>query len=232
MKSAVLVLVAGCYAPTVAENVPCGPRGECPSNQDCYAGTCRSTPPNIDAPLADVVPDARPDAAFTCAGVDSVLNSPCVETFSGQGLYFDLEAKVTVGITGFSTMSQNPGARTMAIYYRPGSHAGFENNPAGWTLAGMTNSYTPASGVACPIEPTLVPTSFCIEIPQGQRVGFYLTMASGTGSIESFNRPTGEAIAETAQLKLYAGRLQQGVGTFTGTIVESKGFQGVVHTSL
>ena len=230
MKWLWLLGIFGCYAPTIAENVPCGPLGECPTDQRCYAGTCRSSAPDVDAPTIDAALDASPDARFSCGGADSILSSPCVETFSGQGLYFDLEAKQTIGITGFSTMSQNGGTKAMVIYHRPGTHVGFENNAAGWTLAGMA-TFSPPDNASCPIEPRLIPTSFCIEVPQGQRVAFYIAITNGAGSIESYNKPLGDLVVENAQIKLYAGRLQGGAGMFTGAIVDGKAFQGVVHTS-
>jgi hypothetical protein len=226
-----LLALAACYAPTIAEEVPCGTDERCPAGQQCYAGICRSSPPaQLDAAI-DAPPDTPPDAAFTCGGADSVLSSPCAETFSGQGVYFDLVAKQTIGITGFSTMTQNAGTRDMAIYYRNGTHVGFEGNAAGWTLLGTTSGFTPTAGMACPLTPTLVPITFCLEIAQGERVAFYVTTAAGTGSLETFNRAVGQVVVENADLVLYAGRLQQGAGTFAGTIVDGKGFQGVVHTS-
>ena len=232
MKWLGAVLAAGCYAPSVAEDVPCSADGSCPDGQRCYAGVCRSSaPPSVDATVSDAAPDASPDAAFTCSGADSVLSSPCVETFSGHGVYFDLVAKQTIGITGFSTMTQNPGTRDIAVYYREGTHIGFEGNAAGWVLLGATASFTPESDIACPIEPTLVPITFCLPIAAGDRVGFYLATTAGTGTIETFTRTVGQIVVENAELTLYAGRLQQGVGTFAGTIVDAKAFQGVVHTS-
>lgn len=68
------VLASGCYDPTVAANVPCGPLGECPSPQVCDPSTLRcvlTLPPDrdaaIDAPVDAIPTDAPPPAPFVDA---------------------------------------------------------------------------------------------------------------------------------------------------------------------
>jgi len=164
-----------------------------------------------------------------CTSGSAQLMSPCAGTFSAQGAYFDLEATTTVSITGFETLSQNCGTRDVSIYYRPGTHVGFETSSAGWTLLGSATSFTPACAISCPITPTLVPIPFCVAIPAGQRAAFYIVMTSGTGTFESVDDPLGTAVVQDSALVLHAGRLSQGVGAFTGTIVDGKAWQGVIH---
>jgi len=168
---------------------------------------------------------------FTCGGVDSVLNSPCSNQVSEQAFYFDVVAKKTIGVTGFSIMAQAAGTRSMAIYYRPGTHVGFENNAAGWMLLGSTNNFSPASMDQCPIPVTLVPISFCVGIPAGQRAAFYVVMTSGAGTIEGLDQALGQVVVSNTDLELLSGRQQSGTGAFTGVLHDNRGFQGVIHTS-
>lgn len=74
IASVLAVLANGCYDPTVAANVPCGPLGECPSPQACDPSTLRCVvmvPPNrdaaIDSPVDAIPPDAPPPSPFVDA---------------------------------------------------------------------------------------------------------------------------------------------------------------------
>lgn len=61
-------VLAGCYGPTIAEEVPCGPEGQCPGGQTCdLDGRCRS------ALLADAAIDTDGDGV-----VDGADNCPLV----------------------------------------------------------------------------------------------------------------------------------------------------------
>ncbi len=72
----IVAWAAGCYAPTLAENLPCSETGECPEGQRCAPATqrcVRTLPPDdapalrdapTDAPPTDVAPDAPPSLAF------------------------------------------------------------------------------------------------------------------------------------------------------------------------
>ena len=185
-----------------------------------------------DEPLRDgsaAGADAEVDAAAACHGGSAELMSPCAGTFSAQGAYFDLEATTAISITGFETLTQNCGARDVSIYFRPGTHVGFETDPAGWTLLGSTSGFTPACATSCPITPTLVPVAMCVPIPAGERAAFYIVTTGGTGSFEAFDDALGAPVVQDSALVLYAGRLSQGVGAFTGTIVDGKAWQGVIH---
>jgi len=178
---------------------------------------------------ADAAVDAPADAAPGCGSATAQLASPCVGTFSAQGAYFDIEALSTATITGFDTQSQNCGTRDVSIYYRMGTHVGFETDVTAWTLVASTTNFTPSCAASCPIPPTPVPIPICVTIPAGQRAAFYIVMTAGTGTFESTNATLGATVVQDAALVLHAGRLSQGLGAFTGTIVDGKAWQGVIH---
>jgi hypothetical protein len=81
-----IVLVIGCYDPTIQELVPCGEGSVCPTGQSCVRGVCRreavDTPdaalvpidaaivpidaPEVDGPPADTDADGIPNMADNC----------------------------------------------------------------------------------------------------------------------------------------------------------------------
>ena len=89
---AVVLGVSGCYQPTFTTNVPCGPNGTCPTDQQCDFGrappTCvtqlgdagpRDAPADsrIDSPVRDAPSDA-PAAVVPIAYVQSTTSKPSV----------------------------------------------------------------------------------------------------------------------------------------------------------
>ncbi len=159
------------------------------------------------------------------------LNSPCVSTFSRNGYFFDLQAVNTVEIQGFSYMAQNPGTRSIEVYYKAGTYFGNETNSSVWSLLGTYNNVTPLNGTSCPLplNPITFATTVCI--PQGQTYGFYFQMTSGVGTIESHSTLTEGSIgAQDANLRLITGKGQFQIGpAFTGPLTASLTFQGVVQ---
>lgn len=85
MRHALLALLVttGCYDPSAATGVPCGPGGACPSDQQCVDGICDGGEGISDA---DIEPDGPPlvDAAIDapanlCAGGDDTCLVSCVD---------------------------------------------------------------------------------------------------------------------------------------------------------
>ena len=90
---------------------------------------------------------------------------------------FDINALVDVTITGFDHNMGEVGVPSdMEIYYKAGTHVGFEMNPGAWTLAGTANGVVAAG----PDLPTAIPIALAVTIPVGQTYAFYIT-DTGTG---------------------------------------------------
>ncbi len=59
----VMVIVAGCYSPSIAPALPCGAEGACPYDLVCEGGRCVTSASDLDAPGAPFdAPDGMPDA--------------------------------------------------------------------------------------------------------------------------------------------------------------------------
>ncbi len=72
-----LVVVTGCYSPSIGVGGACSELGECPAGQHCYGGRCLTAPPIDDADiLADVSELDVPDGPKIDAGADAAIDAP------------------------------------------------------------------------------------------------------------------------------------------------------------
>lgn len=120
--------------------------------------------------------------------------TPYAENNSQDGLMFDIEAINTVTINQFSANLCDAGPYDMEIYYRAGTHFGFETTPGAWTLVGSTTGLV-TNG---PNVETVIPIAINIQIPAGQRYAFYVTESANTGNNMCYtngNSPTPSNIA-------------------------------------
>lgn len=128
--------------------------------------------------------------------------SPITTTFQGgngfDGNMFDIIAINTVTIDSFAA-NFNAGSGTAEIWYRPGTHVGFTNSNAGWTLAG-TAAYT-STGNGTP--GTSINVYVNVTIPAGQTYAFYV---HGTGGITYTNgTAVGNVYVADANLQVTEG---------------------------
>lgn len=105
------------------------------------------------------------------------MTTPFAQNNSQDGLMFDIEAINDVTINNFSANLCDAGPYDMEIYYKVGTHIGFQANAAAWTLVGATAALVPAGADV----PTFIPININIAIPAGQRYAFYVTESANTG---------------------------------------------------
>lgn len=120
---------------------------------------------------------------------------------SHRGNMFDLTAINTVTITQFDG---NPAATTnIAVYYRVGTHVGFEQSSVGWTLLGTANNVVPIGSPT----PTPFPIPINVTIPAGQTYAFYVTSTNTGVSLNYSNGTTvGNVFASDANLQFREGK--------------------------
>ncbi|HEX5002480.1 MAG TPA: T9SS type A sorting domain-containing protein [Bacteroidia bacterium] len=128
--------------------------------------------------------------------------SPMTTTFAGgngfDGNMFDITAINTVTIDSFAA-NFNAGSGTAEIWYRPGTHVGFTNSNAGWTLAG-TAPYT-STGNGAP--GTSINVFVNVTIPAGQTYAFYV---HGSGGITyTDGTALGNIFAQDANIEFKEG---------------------------
>src|SRR5690349_12491866 len=84
---AALLVVAGCYSPSLREGAPCERSDQCPVSQRCVLGSCSTHDAATDAPAPDAAIDAPIDAphlACSTAGL-SCGNNLAVSMFTCAG---------------------------------------------------------------------------------------------------------------------------------------------------
>lgn len=122
------------------------------------------------------------------------LMTPFAENNSQDGIMFDIQALTDVTINQFSANLCDLGPYDMEIYYKVGTHFGFEDNAGAWTLVGATAGLASAGADV----PTIIPINVNIAIPSGQRYAFYVTESNNTADNMCYTNgvsPTPSALA-------------------------------------
>ena len=127
------------------------------------------------------------------------LAAPYNQNNGQDGIMFDIVAITSVEITNFD-INCGGGTHDFEIWYRPGTHVGFENNAAGWTMIGAANGVTGPVNVATPIPVTIS------EILCAGDVGAFYITSTGTGSIDYTNGTgTGNVLVADANIQILEG---------------------------
>lgn len=123
---------------------------------------------------------------------------------NGQdGIMFDIVAITTVTITGFD-IDFYGNNHNIEIYYKDGTHVGFEMTPGAWTLLGTANNVigNPRN------SPTPIPIVLSQDICVGDVGAFYLT-STGTSASVSYTNGTAVGNVFVADLNI---RILEGTG--------------------
>jgi hypothetical protein len=166
---------------------------------------------------------------FSAAGgnpADSVLPTPVINNNGQDGNMFDITATNTIRIRYFEALianTPNP-TTTYYIYYKVGTHVGFESNSAAWTQIAGPITLT----VNAPPVMTVIPANLNLVIPAGQTYAFYLTNTSAATNNNRYHNgtATGNVAATNADLTLFEGT--GGAYPF-GTFFNARPWEGIVH---
>ena len=136
---------------------------------------------NIVAGTGLLYPFSTPVAGRTWNGsMDNYESAELVTPLLGgngsTGSMFDVVATNAVRVTGFQQAWLSTGAVTAEVYFKTGTHVGFETNAGAWTLLGSQAGIVPDGSLD--LTPILIPID--VRIPAGARVAFYVTGTTGT----------------------------------------------------
>ena len=145
---------------------------------------------------------------------------------NGQaGATFDIKPLEDLTITGVNFYPRSSGTFTVSVYYKTGTHQGFESNSGAWTLLGTSSSFSATANAL-----TRVPVTLSASLTANQTYALYI-FASG-GTLGYTNGSTlGSLHTSNSDLEIYQGRGTGGlfstslftVRTFSGTVLYSKG---------
>lgn len=117
---------------------------------------------------------------------------------SNAGIMFDVTALNNAKIKGFE-VNLVSGPANFEVYYKTGTHVGFETNSAAWTLAGSS------TGIAIG-NPVNIGVNLNIDIVAGQTLAFYVTSTLAGNSIAYSNgNAIGTVTASNSYLELKEG---------------------------
>lgn len=136
------------------------------------------------------------------------------------GEMFDIVAVNAIEITNFD-VQMTAGSGTIEIWYRPGTHVGFNTSNVGWTMAATTTVISNGPSVLTPI-----PATISVQIPAGQTYAFYLVTNTGPTLRYSTGTAVGNIYGQNADLQLLEGSTSQNY--FLAT-TSPRAFNGQVH---
>jgi len=125
------------------------------------------------------------------------VSTPTPSNNGAGGIMFDVTATNAVTVTGLASQF-SVGTRTVNIYTRPGTHVGFSNASAGWSLVGTT-SLTGTGAVQS------IPVVLSEPIAAGQTKGFYIAQASSSGIKYRDGTAVGAVAASDANIQILEG---------------------------
>jgi hypothetical protein len=160
---------------------------------------------------------------------DTIISTPIVNNNGQDGNMFDVTASNTIRIRYFEGNIANiPNPTTnYSIYYKQGSHVGFETNSAAWTLIADSIIFNPNA----PNALSVIPYNVNIVIPAGETYAFYLTNLSSVSNNNRYHSgtATGTIAASNTDLTVYEGT--GGAYPF-GTFFNARPWEGTIHYDL
>jgi hypothetical protein len=211
-----------CTTMGVGNGQPCDDLDACTTGELCNNGMCNGGAPVTTCSLVgdNCCPaNCTPVDDLDCQCMTSTLMTPFNSNNGLDGNMFDVVAMANIEIQGFDINID--GTCTVEIWYRPGTHVGFEMSSAGWTQAAVVPGVVSQGANV----PTPVPTTVSIQIPQGQTYGLYLTCAPG-----SFNYTNGTMLGAVLAQNSHMQVLQGSGRTYPfGSGFAPRNFNGIIH---
>ncbi|MFN3918430.1 MAG: gliding motility-associated C-terminal domain-containing protein [Flavobacteriales bacterium] len=128
------------------------------------------------------------------------LSTPTFTNNGQNGIMFDIVAINTVEVTQFS-LDFDVNTYNIEIYYKPGTHVGFQTNAAAWTLLGSVNNFP----ITVTNVNTLIPITFSVSICPTDVAAFYVTSTNVTGYNYSNGTAVGAVAAADANMQILQG---------------------------
>jgi photosystem II stability/assembly factor-like uncharacterized protein len=138
------------------------------------------------------------------------------------GVMFDISTSNNINLTGFG-LNLYSGQKTVYIYYKNGTHIGFENDSLAWIFLDSITVTSGGSGGS-----TLVNLSSTLSCIQGQTYGFFLSNSVWPDFRYIAGNATGSLQSSDPNISIY-----EGVGRrskyFNSQIFQDRKFSGTVY---
>jgi gliding motility-associated-like protein len=128
------------------------------------------------------------------------LNTPQVTNNGQDGIMFDVVALQSVNIVQLGMDFDTGAGNTIRIYKKVGTHVGFTNNAAAWTLVGEVTGWASTSN-----QNVLIPIQINHYLCPGQVVAFYVTNTVTSNCNYSNGTGVGNTAAQDANIRILQG---------------------------
>lgn len=128
------------------------------------------------------------------------LNTPQVTNNGQDGIMFDVVALQSVNIVQLGMDFDTGAGNTIRIYKKVGTHVGFTNNAAAWTLVGEVTGWASTSN-----QNVLIPIQINHYLCPGQVVAFYVTNTVTANCNYSNGTGVGNTAAQDANIRILQG---------------------------
>lgn len=179
---------------------------------------------------------AQSTAQAQCTATDN-LTTLYAENNGLDGAMFDVVATSAITIECFDA-NFDSGTMGIDIWYKVGTHVGFESDSTAWTFVGAATGITSAG----PDNPTSIPIDVDVAIPAGATYAFYISNLNGTDPNINYTDGTtlGATLASDANLQVLEGSgVFEQFGTtffsprqFNGTVRYSAGGVGLAENTV
>ena len=154
---------------------------------------------------------------FSYPGISTSWNTANMSA----GIMFDVSAANNINITGFG-LNLNSGQKTIYIYYKNGTHTGFENDSLAWTFLDSISVTSQGSGV-----PTYINLSSALSCTQSQTYSFFISNNDWPDFNYIAGNATGSLQASDPNISIYEG-VGRRAKYFNSLIFQNRKFSGVI----
>ena len=158
------------------------------------------------------------------AGGDSSLGTTFVSDNQFRGNMFDITPNIDMKLTGIDVNTSAAVGDTVSfdVYCREGTHVGFENSSAGWSIVASGSALSEGTD-----NPTYIPLDTKFLFTSGKTYGIYVDMSSYDNPVGSYLRYTngGPTTYVNGDLTLVTG-VGKGDPAFTGSTFTYREWNG------
>lgn len=147
------------------------------------------------------------------------LHTSLNSTINFNGTMFDLIANDSIVVDSFDVKINSTGNQNVEVFYKSGTHLGFENDPLSWSLLGTANV-----NVVDPNAWTSVPLGN-LSISQNDTVALYVRMQN-TGATLSYSSVSAPQTHSTPALTMITG---SGIAANFGTNYYPRDWSGGIY---
>ncbi|MDA3862672.1 MAG: DUF4215 domain-containing protein [Deltaproteobacteria bacterium] len=184
----------------------CDDNGESAAcNTDCSISVCGDSIVNTSA--GEECDDGNTNNSDSCDNncqnnISPTCNAPMTTLYANNngfgGAMFDVVSRKNITITHFDT-NLDTGTREIEIYYKLGTHEGYETNSGAWIYLGSTS----VSGMGIDIA-TSIPIYFSVYLPTNTRAAFYI-ISTTSGMKYTSGSTLGALHSANTDLEFYEG---------------------------